>query len=125
PPYISVTRRRSALDRPPSPRPAHRHRGYHAAATASRASRPVGGAFGAPGPRGRCMEKGIHVSKPELADNESATGGGLTESHSISVSQRTQRTESKGAGNAAARADSASHRVRRSGDHRCGDRGPP
>ena len=44
-------RRRSALERPSSSRPRHRRVEYYVVETASRASRPVGGAFGAPGHR--------------------------------------------------------------------------
>ena len=40
---------------------------YHEANTASRASRPAGGAFGAPGHRARHVDRGSYASKLTLA----------------------------------------------------------
>jgi hypothetical protein len=78
---MSVTRRRSALDRPSSPRSALVTHTCQRVATASRASRPPGGACGAPGPRVRPLTRTLvcrqadacrRVAKPP--SNE----GGLT-----------------------------------------------
>ena len=46
---------------------------YHVADTASRASRPAGGAFGAPGHRARHVVGGSYASKLTLAGNRQAT----------------------------------------------------
>ena len=40
---------------------------------ASRASRPAGGAFGAPGPRARHVDGGFYASKLTLAGGRQAT----------------------------------------------------
>ena len=66
---------------------AARPRQCQSANTASRASRPAGGAFGAPGPRVRSLTRTLYASKLTLARDGQASFNerGLTEGHSISA----------------------------------------
>ncbi len=79
----------------------------HVANAASRASRPAGGASGAPGHRARHVGRALTRNKLTLAAQVSAghsEDGGLTEGHSISASRRQRQSRPRAGGSPAGRA---------------------
>ena len=86
----SSSKRPQILRRLRGPRTKLRRR-YDVANTASRASRPAGGACGAPGPRARHVVGGSYASKLTLARQRAkppSKDRGLTRGHSISATCR-------------------------------------